>query len=209
MPSSVLRAPVPAGSGRRSVRAGLRTRSGLRGLAGPPGFSRPRSPAGRWVGSVLVVAVLGLAACGGRSGAPSPVAASAPVGTPAAAASPTPIAVPTVGTATGDHGTYLVDKAGKALYLYTKDTGTASVCKGGCLQAWPALLTPDGTFAVSGGANSALIGVTVRDDRTKQLTYNGHPLYYYVQDIVAGDVTGQAVGAVWYLVSPAGAKITS
>ena len=57
------------------------------------------------------------------------------------------------------------------------------------------------------GADAALLGTTIRKDGATQVTYNGWPLYYFVKDQKAGDITGQDVGGVWYVLSPKGEKI--
>ena len=56
---------------------------------------------------------------------------------------------------------------------------------------------------------SGQLGTIKRDDGTQQLTLGGMPLYLYAADSHAGDVTGQAVGGVWWAVSPSGTKITA
>jgi plastocyanin len=80
------------------------------------------------------------------------------------------------------------------------------VCYDKCAQAWPPLLTA-GAPKTGDGADAALLGTTARTDGTTQVTYNGWPLYYYVKDQKPGDVTGQDVGGVWYMLSSKGDKI--
>jgi predicted lipoprotein with Yx(FWY)xxD motif len=56
----------------------------------------------------------------------------------------------------------------------------------------------------------SLLGKTTRQDGTRQVTYNGHPLYYFAGDTKPEETKGQglnAFGAGWYVVSPAGDKI--
>jgi len=103
-------------------------------------------------------------------------------------------------------GSFLVDAKGMTLYLYTKDTPNTSVCYGGCATAWPPLLTT-GSPVAGTGVDATKLGTTTRTDGSIQVTYNGWPLYYYNKDMKAGDVTGQNVGSVWYVISPAGDKI--
>ena len=64
-----------------------------------------------------------------------------------------------------------------------------STCNGACAAVWPPVLA-SGTPAVAGKANPSLIGLTTRSDGTKQVTYNGLPLYYYAADTKAGQATG-------------------
>jgi predicted lipoprotein with Yx(FWY)xxD motif len=106
-------------------------------------------------------------------------------------------------------GKILVDSQGRTLYLFEKDTGPKSTCSGACAAAWPPFLTT-GKPKAGSGATASLVGTTVRSDGKNEVTYNGHPLYYYAGDQRAGDTNGQDLtqfGAGWYVVSPAGKKI--
>ncbi len=103
-------------------------------------------------------------------------------------------------------GDFLVDAEGMTLYLFTKDTENTSTCYGDCATAWPPLLT-DGEATVGEGLDASLLGTTERTDGTTQITYGGWPLYYWVKDEAPGDTTGQDVGEVWYVVSPAGEAV--
>ena len=100
-------------------------------------------------------------------------------------------------------GEVLVDAKGFALYMFTKDTPGTSVCYGGCAVAWPPLLTT-GTPIAAQGVKQDLLGTTTRKDGTLQVTYNGLPLYYWYLDGAAGQVKGQNVGKVWYVMNADG-----
>ena len=118
----------------------------------------------------------------------------------------------TVMARSGPDGTYLTDSAGRTLYLWVADTGTSSTCSGTCAAAWPPLTTTTGAPKAGTGVTASQLGTTARDDGTKQVTYNGHPLYYFVQDKSPGQMTGQGsngFGAAWWIVSPAGSAITA
>jgi predicted lipoprotein with Yx(FWY)xxD motif len=107
-------------------------------------------------------------------------------------------------------GQILVDEEGKTLYLFVADKGTASTCYTSCATIWPPVLTTGAPQAES-GAKASLLGTTTRTDGKVEVTYAGHPLYYFIQDKKAGDTTGQGVngfGALWWVVSPSGAAIT-
>jgi len=109
-------------------------------------------------------------------------------------------------TKTPDLGTVIVDAEGMTLYDFHKDKGTMSACYGACAQAWPPLLTK-GAPKATGGAESSLLGVTKRKDGTEQVTYNGHPLYGFVEDKKPGETNGNdvdAFGAQWYALEPNG-----
>jgi predicted lipoprotein with Yx(FWY)xxD motif len=103
-------------------------------------------------------------------------------------------------------GSFLVDDKGMTLYLFTKDTPNTSVCYDKCAVAWPPLLTT-GAPVAGQGVDASKFGTTTRKDGSMQVTYNGWPLYYYEKDKAPGDVTGQGVGGVWYVVSAAGEQI--
>jgi predicted lipoprotein with Yx(FWY)xxD motif len=109
-------------------------------------------------------------------------------------------------TASAEHGEILTDGEGRTLYLFTQDAGGASTCSGDCATAWPPF-TVEGEAMAGTGVDQALLGTITRDDGTTQVTYNGHPLYYYAEDINAGDTTGQGVGDVWYLVNAQGEQV--
>jgi predicted lipoprotein with Yx(FWY)xxD motif len=100
-------------------------------------------------------------------------------------------------------GAILTDSDGRTLYRYTKDTvNVSSACYGRCATSWPPLLIADGVPVAGEGVNGNLLGVLTRTDGTRQVMYNGMPLYYYAKDANAGDTNGQLVGNVWYIVHP-------
>jgi predicted lipoprotein with Yx(FWY)xxD motif len=103
-------------------------------------------------------------------------------------------------------GKFLADGDGNTLYLFTKDTKGTSNCYDKCATAWPPVI-PDGQPTLKDGVDTALISTTLRTDGSKQLTYNGWPLYYFAKDQKPGDTTGQAVNNVWWVVSGEGNPI--
>ena len=110
-----------------------------------------------------------------------------------------------VATTTDDTlGEFLVDGDGKTLYLYTPDTSSTSTCYDTCATQWPPLLTDSADVAASGSADASMLGTTERKEGTMQVTYNDHPLYHYYLDKAAGDIEGQGVGGIWYVVTPDG-----
>lgn len=112
---------------------------------------------------------------------------------------------PVVSTAETELGPILVDGEGMTLYLFTQDSADTSVCFDDCLAAWPVL---EGEPAAGDGADDGLLGSFEREDGTIQATYDGWPLYYFAQDQAPGDVTGQAVNDVWWVVNADGAAVT-
>jgi predicted lipoprotein with Yx(FWY)xxD motif len=116
----------------------------------------------------------------------------------------------TLKTASSPDGQIVVDGSGRSLYLFQADTGSTSTCNGACAVAWP----PDHTTGapVTNGLTASLAGTTTRGDKSTQVTFHGHPLYYFAQDTKAGDIKGQgltAFGGAWYLVDPDGSAVTS
>ena len=100
-----------------------------------------------------------------------------------------------------DLGPYLTDASGMALYYFDKDPKGSSVCKGNCVVNWP-LFYSDYTV-VGSGLMAMDFGVITREDGRKQSTYKGFPLYYYIKDLKPGDVIGQNVGKIWFVIDPA------
>lgn len=103
-------------------------------------------------------------------------------------------------------GTILVDSKGITLYDFVKDKGTASVCYGACAALWPPLLTQHKPVA-GPGVKASLLGTTKRKDGKLEVTYGGHPLYYFVTDRKPGQTTGQGVnqfGGPWWVITSAG-----
>ncbi len=129
----------------------------------------------------------------------------------AAPATPAPVNTPagpaTVNVATNaKFGSILTDANGMTLYVFLNDTSTASTCSGSCITTWPALLT-NGNPVAGSGVDGTKLGTTTRADGSVQVTYNGHPLYYFAKDKAAGDTNGQGIKSVWYVVSAAGDAI--
>jgi predicted lipoprotein with Yx(FWY)xxD motif len=94
------------------------------------------------------------------------------------------------------------------LYVFTKDTPNTSTCTGTCEVVWMPLLT-SGPPVAGTGVDASLLGTITRQDGTKQVTYNGRPLYRWFRDQKAGDTTGQGIGNTWFVISPKGANITA
>src|ERR1700746_998551 len=106
-------------------------------------------------------------------------------------------------------GPILVDRKGITLYDFVKDKGTTSVCYGACAALWPPLLTTSKPVA-GPGVKASLLGTTKRKDGKLEITYGGHPLYYFVTDRKPGQTTGQGVnqfGGPWWVLSAAGKEI--
>jgi predicted lipoprotein with Yx(FWY)xxD motif len=169
--------------------------------------------------AVAAIGVLALAGCATTTSAPETTAApattaapptsSAPATSPAASpSSPSPSAAGSLGVADSALGKIVVDGSGRTAYYFTKDqpnSGT-SACSGDCLVAWPPITTTADT--VTGDGITAELGTITRDDGTKQVTVNGMPIYLFAKDTAPGEVKGQGVGKVWYVIAPDGTMIT-
>jgi predicted lipoprotein with Yx(FWY)xxD motif len=162
--------------------------------------------------TAAVAATLLAAACGSTTSSSASASPSAyPAASPLASPSPSPAATgSTIAVATDTKlGKILVDGKGMTVYLFVADKSTASTCYSSCAQYWPPVLTTGAPQAGS-GAQASLLGTTKRTDGKVEVTYAGHPLYYFVQDVKAGQTTGQGVdgfGGLWWVLSPAGAAI--
>jgi predicted lipoprotein with Yx(FWY)xxD motif len=193
------------------------------------------------VGAVSALAALTLTACGSSStsksagsAAQSPAASSPSASSSSSSAyggygssSTTTASHASAGGATGSvppatsgpakvelHGSrfgpILVAADGRTLYLWQKDKGGKSACAGACAKVWPPLVT-HGRPQAGAGVSAARLGSAPRADGTVQVTYNGHPLYYFTGDASAGQTNGEgspAYGSLWDVVSTAGAPVS-
>jgi predicted lipoprotein with Yx(FWY)xxD motif len=160
----------------------------------------------------IVLTSLLIAACSGSgSGTTAPSASSAPSAA-ASSAAPSGSAAAggdeyeiKTGTAAAITGKFLTGEDGKTLYIFKKDTQGSgkSTCSGDCAAKWPAFTVDDGEQATAGdGVTATKITMITRDDGSKQVAYDGWPLYYFASDSAAGDVNGQGVGNVWFVATP-------
>ena len=159
-----------------------------------------------------LVAAATLTACGssgndtsGGYGDSTPSSeASSAAKTPAAAAASTDVA-----TAETSLGTVVVDGKGMTAYYFLKDTkdSGASACSGDCAAAWPAITTENATPTVTGVTGT--VGTITGADGKLQVTIDGRPIYTFAQDKAPGDVNGQGLNSVWYVIAPDGTEIDS
>jgi predicted lipoprotein with Yx(FWY)xxD motif len=134
------------------------------------------------------------------------VAAASPAASPAASAPAAAGGVP-VNLAKVSLGTVLTggDK-GMTLYLFTPDTADTSACTADCAATWPPL-TSTAAPTLGTGLDAEDFKTITRDDGTKQVTFYGHPLYYFGGDTAAGETKGQSLGGKWYVVDAEGNAI--
>src|ERR1035438_2808983 len=129
---------------------------------------------------VPVAAGLLAAACGSAAG-------STATGTPASSGSTTATVIE---SHAGSAGTFLTNSSGRAVYLWAADSMNKSACSGACAGAWPPVTTK-GNVTAADGAKTADLGTITRSDGSKQVTYDGHPLYYFAGDSGPGTASGQ------------------
>jgi predicted lipoprotein with Yx(FWY)xxD motif len=116
----------------------------------------------------------------------------------------------TISLRTTQAGKVLVAANGRTLYLFTADKGSKSACSGKCASVWPPLIAASPT--VGTGLSASMLGTTTRTDGNLQVTYGGHPLYFFAKDKKAGDVRGEGIthfGGTSWVVSAAGKQLTS
>src|SRR6516164_5612590 len=138
-------------------------------------------------------------------GVAAAVTAAVALGAVSGPAGAAPGAAARVTVRTTEFGKALFGPSGKVLYVFGADRGSTSHCYGVCAAAWPPLLTTGAPLA-GGGVEAKLLGMTKRTDGTLQVTYNGHPLYYYSADKV-GKVMCQHAnmhGGLWLIIKPNG-----
>jgi predicted lipoprotein with Yx(FWY)xxD motif len=160
----------------------------------------------------LIIFTLFLAACAPATATPvrrftfnqaAPTLIVPPTETPVPPSTPVPSPTVLVGRANG-MDPFLVDSRGMTLYILRKDTpgdGSAAPvlwgCVSGCAANWPAYTPQAGLPLLAGPGVTGVLGVFTRPDGTRQVTYNGWPLYYFAGDKKPGDVNGDGVGNLW------------
>jgi len=168
--------------------------------------------------TVVVLSTL-VAGCGGDSG-PTSQGVRSSRATPSESASPSDPATSSAPTATDSreprrgtvvttadsaYGPMLFDRSGQAIYLFDRETTSTPQCSGACAQAWPPVLT-QGQPGAAGAVRPRLLGTTRRADGSLQVTYDGHPLYFYAHEgkheVLCHNVS--EFGGVWLVVTPGG-----
>jgi predicted lipoprotein with Yx(FWY)xxD motif len=170
----------------------------------------------------MMAAVFVLSACAGSAsevversepaGSDAPSATSTPT-TPAPDPSPSDPGETASSDAPGtriivdasDFGPMLYSAEGQAIYLFDLESGPRPRCYGECAEAWPPVLTK-GDPVAGEGVRGGLLGSVGRDDGTTQVTYAGHPLYFYAHEdpwqVLCHDFFDY--GGTWYVVQPDG-----
>jgi predicted lipoprotein with Yx(FWY)xxD motif len=110
-------------------------------------------------------------------------------------------------TGDSEFGTMLFNDKGQAIYIWELEESTTAECYKDCAEVWPPVLT-DGAPHAEGGVSKELLGTTERTDGSTQVTYNGHPLYYYAHEGV-GEVKCHNIsthGGLWWVIQPSGIR---
>jgi predicted lipoprotein with Yx(FWY)xxD motif len=97
-------------------------------------------------------------------------------------------------------GKYLTDDKGMTLYHYKKDLSEQSTCLDDCIKRWPIFYSKN--ISAASGLNAREFTTIDRVDGDKQTVFRGRPLYYFFQDKVPGDMKGEGVNKVWYVINP-------
>jgi predicted lipoprotein with Yx(FWY)xxD motif len=143
--------------------------------------------------AALAAIALAAAACSSSS-----TTAAAPAAAQAAAGA--------LQAATESGATVITNAAGFTLYWFAPDTATRSNCTGSCAKIWPPVKGP----AAAGQGVTGKLGTITRPDGSRQATYDGHPLYTYTADILAGQANGNGIsafGGVWHEMTVSGAPV--
>jgi predicted lipoprotein with Yx(FWY)xxD motif len=166
--------------------------------------------------AVAAAAALALAGCGSDA---KPTTATAEHTTGASSTSPSPSLPPTpmmvttapappgtvITVADSEFGPMLFDETGQAIYLFDKEKTPTPECYDACADAWPPVLT-EGAPVAAGGARADLLGTSPRTGGSLQVTYAGHPLYFYANE-GKNEVRCHNVnlnGGLWLVVTPSG-----
>jgi predicted lipoprotein with Yx(FWY)xxD motif len=157
-------------------------------------------------GVFVALSVLAVSGCGSSS-SQSTTSSATPTGMSTPTSSGGTVKVQQVGSL----GSILVDGSGRTLYVFQADQGKTSSCYNACAQAWPPY-TITGAPQAGPGAQSSELGTTTRTDGTTQVTYGGHPVYYFSHDMSVGQANGQGVngfGGLWFVVQANGTALTA
>ena len=168
--------------------------------------------------TMMLALVLVLTGCGTspttspeRSSPSSSVSQASPTSSPAPSPEP---ATDTEGTqiisAGSKYGTMLYDATGQPIYLFDAESGDRPKCYDECAEDWPPVLT-EGEPRARGQVRADLLGTTSRADGRTQVTYDGHPLYFYAHEgkyeVLCHDIV--EYGGTWLVVRPDGTPAPS
>ncbi len=120
--------------------------------------------------------------------------------------------VSSVASISSKYGQILASSSGYTYYMFEPDTAKTSACYGACATVWPPVTVASGASPeTTGGVNKSLIGTITRTDGSKQITYDGHPLYTFTGDSGPKLTNGQGInhfGGYWYVIAVSGQPVT-
>jgi predicted lipoprotein with Yx(FWY)xxD motif len=161
--------------------------------------------------SALLFAACSNAGTGGATAGPTTATTTTTTASSSAEASTEPTAAAEAyEVELGDsdkYGEFLTGENGMTLYLFTPDTTSASNCNDQCAANWPPFTIESGETVKGGEGVTGTFGTITRADGTTQVTFAGHPLYYFAADKAAGDTNGEGLNDKWYLVGADGNAI--
>jgi predicted lipoprotein with Yx(FWY)xxD motif len=159
--------------------------------------------------SIALVIITGCATASPLISTPAPTSVSVTVATQSPTVVPvpvetTPALTPSLNTVNIApnllFGNYLVDGRGRTLYYTLSDKPNYSNLPDEALSSWPVFYI--GNILVPPSLNTAEFGTYTRDNNVKQTTFRGYPLYYFFQDLKAGDTLGHKLNGVWFIINP-------
>ena len=156
----------------------------------------------RFLAVLLAISAIaaGLAACGGGDDD------SGDTTTTAGSEAGSTVSVESI----GDAGEVLVDEQGAALYTNDRDTPSKIACTGECTSIWVPLSAPNGAPTSDDSSVEGKLGTIDRPGGTRQATFDGTPLYSFVEDgpgAVTGDGLADSFGGtefVWTVARSSG-----
>ncbi len=152
-----------------------------------------------WVGPSIAAAVVVLAACGSSTASNNSGGGSSGGGSTASSGS---------GGTTTASSKVVTNSAGFTVYWFAIDTPKKSNCNGACVSFWPPV--PGSAQLTNMSSLPGKFGSIKRADGSKQLTYDGHPLYTFKGDTAPGQDSGNGKnlsGGLWWAMTPSGAKL--
>jgi predicted lipoprotein with Yx(FWY)xxD motif len=152
--------------------------------------------------TLIFLSMVVISGCGATSttsqSTETPATSVAPATTASASVTGAVLTVATKGSA----GSVLSNAAGFSLYYFTPDAAGTPTCVAACAGTWPAQPAASAAASPPGPAVTGRIGSAPRAGGAMQMTYNGWPLYTYVQDKAPDDAYGEGVGGVWHAMHP-------
>jgi predicted lipoprotein with Yx(FWY)xxD motif len=186
------------------------TRAALRCVMTLDPRSRGGWPVHNHVVRIIAASIAAIVLATGCGADPQPADDPPPTSSPTSAASPSPPGEPNgteISTRSSEFGKMLFGPDRQAIYIWESEQTTKPECYGDCAEAWPPVLT-QGPPQASGDVDTGILGTTKRKDGSTQVTYGGHPLYYYAHE-GPGEVKCHNVathGGLWWVVQPDGER---